>query len=768
MSEFSVVGKGLTRVDGLRKATAQVTYGVDFKLPGMLYGKLLRSPYPHARIVSIDTSQAEAVPGVKAVVTGADSPEGLFGSRINDQPPLAREKVRYIGEPVAAVAAIDEATAERALDLIQVEYEELPAVFDPREAMKPDAPLIHENLGSYQFSPIICHPVPGTNILSYMKIRHGNVEEAFAQSDYIFEDSFTTQAQQHCCLEPHAAVGQVSIDGKATVWTSTQGPYKVRTESASALSMPPSRVRVIATQVGGGFGGKGRAKLEPHCVLLARKSKRPVKIVLTRNEVFTATSSRHPSVIKIKTGVKADGTILAREVEVILDGGAYSESGEIVCWEIAQGAAGPYAIPNVKVDAYAVYTNKLPAGPMRGFGWPQIMWSSESQIDIIADKLGIDPLEMRLKNALEEGSISATGEVMHSVGLKECLQRAADAIGWDEKRPPNRGRGIGCLTKMSVPFLPSSAFVKINEDGRVGLLTSAVDIGQGSDTALAQICAEVLGVSLSDIEIAVPDTDSTPPDMGVIASRITFHVGNAVHLAASDARSQLLAVAADMLEASAEDLDISDGRVFVRGSAERAISLAQVSTTAFFQKGGPILGRGSFLDDDLVPTDPDTGQSPKPCPYWKYGASAVEVEVDPDTGVVKLLKAVSAHDCGRAINPVLVNAQIEGGAATGLAFALWEEMVFDEGRVTNASFMDYRIPSTVEVPDIQPIIVEAPHKSGPFGAKGAGEASTIGIAGAVGNAVYDAVKVRIRDLPLTWERVLEAIEKKQANEQEEV
>lgn len=766
MSDLSVVGKPLVRTDGMRKVTAQVTYGVDFKLPGMLYGKLLRSPHPHARIVRIDTSQAEALPGVKGVVTGKDSPEGLFGSRINDQPPLAREKVRYIGEPVAGVAAIDEATAEKALDLIEVEYEELPAVFDPVEAMKPDAPLIHEKLGEYQFSPIICHPVPGTNILSYMKIRHGDIADGFAGSDFVFEDTFTTQAQHHCCLEPHAAVGQVALDGKATVWTSTQGPYKVRTESASALSMHPSRVRVIATQVGGGFGAKGRAKLEPHCVLLARKSGRPVKIVLTRHEVFTATSTRHPSRIRIKTGVKKDGTILAREIEVILDGGAFSESGEIVCWEIAQGAAGPYAIPNIKVDAYAVYTNKIPAGPMRGFGWPQIMWASESQIDIIASELGLDPLEVRLKNALEEGSISSTGEVMHSVGLKECLQKASAAVGWGEPLPPNHGRGIGCLTKMSVPFLPSSAFVKINEDGRIGLLTSAVDIGQGSDTALAQICAEVMGVGLADIEVAVPDTDSTPPDMGVIASRITFHVGNAVRFAAGDARAQVIALAAELLEASPEDLDIAESQVFVRGSPERGLSLAQVATTAYFQKGGPILGRGSFLDDDLVPTDPETGQSPKPCPYWKYGATAVEVEVDPETGVVKLHKVASAHDCGRAINPLLVDGQIEGGAATGLGYALWEELTFDEGRVTNPSFMEYRIPSSEEVPDIQPLIVEAPHRVGPFGAKGAGEASTIGVAGAVGNAIYAAAGIRLKDLPLTWEKVLSAIEDKASKEQE--
>lgn len=767
MSELSVVGKALVRTDGLRKATAQVTYGVDFKLPGMLYGKLLRSPYPHARIIGIDTSQAEALPGVKAVVTGKDSPEGLFGSRINDQPPLAREKVRYIGEPVAAVAAVNEATAEKALGLIQVEYEEITPVFDPKEAMRPGAPIIHEDLGKYQASPIFCHPVPGTNIMNYMKIRHGTVEMGFTQADFIFEDTFTTPAQHHCCLEPHAAVGQVGLDGKATVWTSTQGPYKVRTESASALSMPPSRVRVIATQVGGGFGAKGRAKLEPHCVLLSRKSGRPVKIVLTRHEVFTATSTRHPSVIRIKTGVKADGTILAREVEVILDTGAYSESGEIVCWEIGQGAAGPYRIPNVKVDAYAVYTNKVPAGPMRGFGWPQIMWASESQIDIIAHKLGLDPLEVRLRNALEEGSVSATGEVMHSVGLKECLREAAAAIGWEDQRPPNRGRGIACLTKMSVPFLPSSAFVKINEDGRVGLLTSAVDIGQGSDTVLAQICAEDLGVSLSDIEVAVPDTDSTPPDMGVIASRITFHVGNAVRLAAADARQQVLALAADMLEASPEDLLLADGKVFVRGSPDRALTLSQVSTAAFFQKGGPILGRGSFLDEDLVPTDPDTGQSPKPCPYWKYGATAVEVEVDPETGVVKVLKLASAHDCGRAINPLLLNGQIEGGALTGLAYALWEEVVFDGGRITNPSFMEYRIPSTVEAPNISPIIVEAEHHAGPFGAKGAGEASTIGVAAAVGNALFDAVKVRIEDLPLTWEKVLAALENKADDDRKE-
>ncbi|HLB12598.1 MAG TPA: xanthine dehydrogenase family protein molybdopterin-binding subunit [Dehalococcoidia bacterium] len=767
MSELSVVGKALARVDGVRKATAQFTYGTDFKLPGMLYGKVLRSPYPHARILSIDTSQAEALPGVKAVVTGKDSPEALYGSRINDLPPLARDKVRYIGEPVAAVAAVDERTAAKALGLVQVEYQELPAVFDPRAAMQPGAPIVHENLGSYQRNAAQCYPVPGTNILNHMKVRHGDVEAGFAQADFIFEDSFTTQAQQHCCIEPHAAVCQVGLEGKATVWTSTQNPYKVRSETAAALGIPASRARVIATQAGGGFGGKSRARVEAHGVLLARKSGRPVKIVMTRHEVFTATTTRHPSHIRIKTGVKADGTLVAREVEVILDGGAYGEAGEIVSWEVGQGAAGPYRIPHVKVDAYEIYTNKVPAGAMRGFGWPQIMWASESQMDVIAQKLGLDPLEIRLRNAVEEGSISATGEVLHSVGLVECLRKAAEAIGWDEDRPPYRGRGIACVTKISVPFLGSSAFVKINEDGRIGLLTSATDIGQGSDTVLAQICAEEMGVGLSDVEVAVPDTDTTPPDMGVIASRITFHVGNAIRLAAADARSQVLALAADMLEASAEDLEIAEGKVFVRGSPERALALAQVATAAYYQKGGPILGRGSFLDEDLVPTDRETGQSPKPSPYIKYGATAVEVEVDPETGMVKVTKMASAHDCGRAINPLLLNGQIEGGAATGLGFALWEEMVFDGGRITNPSFMDYRIPSTVEVPAIHPIIVEAPHKAGPFGAKGAGEASTIGVAGAVGNAIYDAVQVRIVDLPLTWERVLAAIEARAAQEPKE-
>lgn len=760
MSQFSVVGKPLTRLDGLRKAAAQVTYGIDFKLPGMLYGKILRSVYPHARILSIDTSQAEALPGVKAVVTGKDAPVGLFGSRLYDQPPLARDKVRHIGEPVAAVAAVDEATAEKALGLIQVEYEELPAVFDSREAMQPGAPIVHPDLGSYQRNPLLCYPVPGTNILNHMRVRRGNVEKGFAQSEFIFEDTFTTQAQQHCCIEPHAAVGQVGLDGKATVWASTQAPYKVRTECAVALGVPPSRVRVIANQCGGGFGGKSRARVDAYCVLLARKSGRPVKIVLTRHEIFTATTTRHPSIIRIKTGVKADGAMVAREVEVILNGGAYGEAGEIVCWEVGQGAAGPYRIPHVKVDAYEVYTNKVPAGAMRGFGWPQIMWAGESQVDIIAHKLSLDPLEMRLRNAVEEGSISHTGEVLHSVGLKECLRQAAAAIDWEAERPPNRGRGIACLTKISVPFLGSSAFVKINEDGRVGLLTSATDIGQGSDTVLAQICAEEMGVGLSDIEVAVPDTDTTPPDMGAIASRITFHVGNAICLAAADARSQLLALAADMLEASPDDLDLAGGKIFVRGSTERALTLAEVSTAAYFRKGGPILGRGSFLDEDLVPTDEETGQSPKASPYIKYGATAAEVDVDPETGVVKVTKMASAHDCGRAINPLLLNGQIEGGAATGLAFALWEEMVFDGGRITNPSFMDYRIPSTVEVPDVQPVIVEAPHNCGPFGAKGAGEASTIGVAPAVGNALFDAVKVRLKDLPLTWEKVLEALEKK--------
>lgn len=757
--DFSVVGKSLRRVDSVARATGRIAYGVDVKLPGMLHGKILRSEYPHARILHIDYGPALRLPGVKAVVTGADDPGGRFGSRMADQAMMAHEKVRYIGEPVAAVAAVDEERAEEALSLISVEYEPLPAVFDPIEAMRPGAPIIHEQMHEYKYWEGWCNPRPGTNIINALALRKGNIEQGFAEAAVVAENSYRTHAIQHVSMEPHACVVQAEADGRLTVWSCTQAPYLLRGSLAAALRIPSSKVRVVATAVGGGYGGKVRQKPEGPAALLSMKTGRPVKIVHTRTEEFIGGVTRHPSVIRMKTGARRDGTLVACQAEVIYDTGAYCEAGEVVIWEVMQGTPGPYVVPNIWVDGYCVYTNRVSAGPCRGFGWPQVTWAAEGQMDALARELNMDPLEIRLKNAFEEGSVSASGEVLHSVGFKECLKRVAEAVNW-HGRERRSGRGIGLIgfTKMSMPQTASAAFVKLNEDGRIGLLTSAVDLGQGISTTLAQIAAEEIGVALEDVEVAAVDTDTTPFDTGAVSSRQTFHVGNAVRQAASDLKEQALAAAAVMLEANPEDLEIRQGRISVRGVPERAVTLAQVGTATQIRLGRPILGRGAHLDDDIVMPDMATGQSPKPAPYWKYGAQAVEVEVDSETGRVVVLKMVSAHDCGRAINPLSIEGQVQGGAVMGLGFALMEEMLFDEGRVVNPNLMDYRVPTSTDFPDVEAIIVEAPHREGPFGAKGVGETSTIGAAAAVRSAVADAVGVTINELPITPEKVLDAIE----------
>lgn len=759
-----IVGRPMPRRDGLLRASGQVVYGVDFKVSGMLWGKIVRSEHPCARILRIDASRALSLPGVKAVVTGQDAPDGLYGARLWDEPILAKDRVRYVGEPVALVAAVDEDTASEAAQRIEVEYEPLPALFSPFEALREDAPLIHPDLGSYFHREFDCHPVPGTNIASHIKIRKGDIAAGFAQADLVHEDTYQTHPVHCAYIEPHAAVARWEPNGRLTVWSSTQCPFLVRRQLAVALKMPVSRIRVLATAVGGGYGGKALMKIEGACALLARAAHRPVKLVFTRSEEFIGTNTRHAFSIDIKTGAKKDGTLVACEARLVVDNGAYTDAGDGVCWEATIGATGPYVIPHQKVDGLLVYTNKIPGGPFRGFGWPQVHWAFEQNVDALAHRLGIDPLEIRLKNAVEEGSLSSTGEALHSVGLKACLRAAADAIGWDKReRQPNRGYGISVVNKLSIPYTSSSAFVKVNEDGTIHLLCSAVDLGQGSDNAMIQIAAEELGVRAEDVDLIPADTDTTPFDDGARSSRLTFHMGNAVRKAAAEARQEILRRAEAVLEVAAQDLELRNGRISVVGQPGPFLNLAELVMRSHWLHGGPILGRGSHVDEDIVAMDPETGQSPRPAAYFEYGAQAAQVEVDPETGQLTVLRMSSAHDCGRAINPLAVEGQIEGGAATGLGFVLMEEVQIEEGRVTNPNFMNYCLPTALDMPPLATVIVEGyPHREGPFGAKGVGEASCIGIPAAIGNAVYDAVGVRITRTPITWERVLDALERKKS------
>jgi len=760
--ERKFIGASVLRVDAIEKVAGKALYATDLKLGGMLYGKVLRSPLPHAKILNVDTNRAERLPGVKVVVTGRDLMV-RYGTCIQDQPYYCFDKARYIGDPIAGVAATDEDIAEEALELIKVDYEELPPVFDPLQAMELDAPLIHENLGNYWCGPHY-FPVPGTNICNHFKLRRGNIEEGFRQSDFISEDTFNTPMVQHCHLEPHASIAQVSPSGQITIWTNTQHPYSCRRELARSLGIPMNRIRVIITCVGGGFGGKVYLKVEPLCMVLAIKEKnhRPVKIVLTREEEFYATSIvRHPSVVRIKTGVKKDGTLMARQVNLVMDTGAYADAGPPITRNAGFSCNGPYQLPHLWVDSYCVYTNKTIAGAFRGFGIPQIMWAIDSQMDILAEGIGMDPVEFRLKNALEEGSISATGQILHSVGIKECIQKAAEAIAWGKKTGRNRGKGIGVMHKMTMTPSSSSAFVKLNEDGTVEVLSSTVDMGQGSDTVLAQIAAEELGVDLKSVKVVSSDTDVTPFDHGTSSSRSTFHMGNAVKHAAADAKKQLLEAAAEELEANAEDLETRDGFIFVKGSLEKNVPIPKVAMGgSYLGKGKPIIGRGTFNVPDATALDRETGQGENPAVFWMYAAQAAEVEVDEETGKVKVLKIVSAHDVGKAINPSACEQQIEGALATGVGTTLMEEVKIELGKTLNPNFVDYKVPTSLDMPEMVPILVEATHARGPYGAKGLGEPALAPTAPAIANAIYDAVGVRIKELPITPDKVLKALKDK--------
>jgi len=670
------------------------------------------------------------------------------------------------------VAAVDLDTAEEALSLIRVEYEPLPALLDPVAAMETRAVLVHENLGQYPTAPGI-FPVPGTNIGNHFKLRKGDVGKGFRESDVVLEDTYSSHMVQHAHLEPHAAIAQVDPSGKIIIWSNTQTPYFNRKALAKGLNLPLHKVRIMVTPLGGGFGGKSYLKAEPVCVALALQTRgRPVKLVYAREEEFSAATVRHPTIVRCKTGMKKDGTWLAQETELIFDTGAYADIGPRVCRNAGFSAAGPYQVPNVHVDSYCVYTNKPIAGAFRGFGIPQMTWAIESHLDVMAVRLGLDPVELRLKNAVEEGSLSATGQLLHSVGLKETIRQAAAKIEWGKSIKPLRGRGLACMHKSTVTPSSSAAFVKLNEDASATILASAVEMGQGSSTILAQIASAELGIPVEKISVVRPDTDFTPYDMASVSSRSTFFVGNAVRRAAVDAREQLLQIAAEILEANPKDLVIESGKVMVRGVPERGIPVAELPLGEAFYvgaKGGrgrgrPVLGRGSFTVEDATPLDRETGQGKNPSAFWMYAAQAAEVEVDPRSGRVKILRISSAHDVGKSIHPLAVEGQIQGALVMGVGTAMFEEMEFTAGRVKNPNFAEYKLPSALDAPEMIPLIVEEPHSQGPFGAKGLGEPALAPTAAAIANAIYAATGVRIKDLPITPEKILEGLRRKKINE----
>lgn len=756
MEMFSIVGKREPMLDAMEKAKGQARYTDDLSLAGMLYGKILRSPLPHAKILNVDLSGALKVPGVKGAISGRDIPRKKYGivPMAKDEYALAIDKVRYIGDEVAAVVATSIDAAEEAILKIKVDYEELPAVFDPLEAMKPGAPVIHEEVSN--------------NVSATIRKEFGNVEEAFSQADYIFEDTFYSQPVNHAPLEPHAAIAVVDDYGKVTLWSSTQIPFFLRRNLANALDIPESRVRVIKPRVGGGFGQKIDLYAKDFCAaFFAMKTKKPVKFVYEREEVFVSTRQRHPMYIELKTAMKKNGTILAQRFKAIADGGAYNSTAPLMitlgCFFIML----PYRLENLLYEGHHVYTNKPVGGAMRGHGIPQLRFAVETQLDIIAEKMEIDPLDLRLKNAFHAGEPHPAKLLVQSCGFSETLKKAAEEIGWDEKRGKLPfGRGVG-LAGASFPsgvsnmsHISSGAVVKIERDGAITLLTGAADIGQGSDTVISQIVAEELGVSLDNIRITAADTEITPLDPGTFGSGVTLRAGNAARMAAKSAKRKLLEAVAERLEANIDDLEIKDERIYVKGSPEKGMAFLEgIKVYQYSDRPMPIIGRGSYHPPAIEPTTllRENGNF---SPAYSFMTQAAEVEVDTKTGKIKVLKMVTAHDCGRAINPMLVEGQLEGSVVGGMGQALYEEVITDRGQVINPSFLDYGFPTSMEAPQIASIEVETDDPIGPFGAKESGEGTQLAPPPAIINAIYDAIGIRFKSLPVTPEKVLEALSKK--------
>ena len=769
MNYVDPVGKSVPRIDGLGMVTGQTKYAFDVSFPNMLVGKMLRSPHPHAKILSIDTSEAEKLPGVRAIITAQDTHQIKFGSNeyffphTIDQMALEADKVRYVGDEFGAVAAVDEETADKALKLIKVEYEKLPHVVDVQEAMKPGAPLIHESLN---------------NIAVILPVNFGNPDRALKEADYIREDEFFAPAAHQTAMEPHVCVGQwETFSNKVTLWASSQAPFKCREALAKTLKMDLNDVRVIKLAVGGGFGGK--LEMLPMdfaaCLLSKKAGGLPVKICYNREEEFLASRRKHGMIYRLKSGIKKDGTLVAMTGEVIADGGAYCSYGPTVLAAAIMRIFMVYRIEHFRVTGYRVYTNTPISGAMRGFGGVQAGFAIESHMDMLAAGVGMDPVEFRLKNITGPNMTTVNKMKLTTNGLRECIDRACDAAQWTQKhgqqRAKCRGIGIGIAadvmgSKMYKSHESAGSIVKVEEDGSVYLFTGAADTGQGSNTALSQIAAQELGVSYGRIKCKSGDTEITPFDTGSFASRVTFISGNATILAARDAKAQILKVISEENNVPLEDLDIraeevlrlSDGKVLM--DFDKALELAYS-----FHYGRQIIGRGSY-NPKTTPIDFRTGEGNVSGSYG-FEAQIAEVEVDTDTGEVTLLKLYDAHDIGKAINPQSVEGQIEGSLAMGIGYTFLENLHFDKkGRPANGNFAHYRLPRTMGMPPMESILVETDDPEGPFGAKGMGEASLLPTSAAIANAIEDAIGVRIRELPITPDKIIKALQEKEQQEKE--
>ena len=742
------IGRSLPRLEGRAKVAGRAEYVHNLRLPGMLYGKIFRSVVPHGRICRVDTAAACTMPGVELIVTAADIrtvvAEPYYGPAFHDQPILAEGKVRHVGEPVAVVLAAGPRLAEEAARAIVAEYEELPAVYDEVEAAT--SPVhVHDRLKPAGTFPDLAHLAGrrDTNVALDFHLRRGDPDRAFTAAEHVFAHSFRTQTVMHTPLEPIVAIADAGPDG-VTIHTSSQSPSFVRIEIARLLGWPENRVRVKTTFLGGGFGAKVYVKLEALVTALSLLARRPVKISLAMEEQFF-TITKHATTFRIKSALDGEGRVTARQCEVYWNGGAYADIGPRVAQKSGFSAAGPYDIDNVAIDSYEVYTNLPPAGALRGFGVPQLVWAYESHTDLIARSLGVDPVEFRRRNLLREGRPQATGTLMRDARLGAVLDCLAARLDWD--RPvtrgtaaKRRGRGVAIGFKASIAPTTSVAIVNISADGSTMLYCGTVDMGQGATTAMAQIVAETLGVDAEAVRVVMPDTDVTPYDMSTLGSRSAYHMGLAVKRAAEEARDKLASLAAEA--------GLPPGS---------NVPVPEIFRKKYGMQAGNVVGTGSFVPA-YTPPDHASGLSDNATPYWMVGAAGAEVEVDTETGAVTVLRLVLAADAGTPINPRIVETQLSGGAIMQLGFTMQERMEFSEGQLQNPSFAEYKIPAISDLPErIEVDLVEAAEQSGPYGAKGVGETGTFAVSPAIANAIHDAVGVRICELPITAEAVCRGV-----------
>ena len=744
------IGRSLPRLEGRDKVTGRAEYTHLMQLSGMLHAKIFRSTVAHGRIKSIDTSAARNVPGVYAVYTSDDVrkviAEPYYGPAFHDQPILAIGKVHFVGEPVAVVLASDPHVADQAAQQITADYDELPAVFDEVEAAE-NKTLVHDELKPAGTFADLKHLKgrKGTNIALDFRLRRGDVDKAFATAANVFEHTFRTQKVLHLPLEPHASIADYRDDG-ITIYSSAQGPSFVRTEIARLLGWPENRVRIKVPYLGGGYGGKLYIKLEALATAMSMLARRPVKIAHTMEEHFY-TITKHPSTFRIKSGLDKDGRIIARKCEVWWNGGAYADIGPRVTQKSGFTASGPYDIDNVSIDSYALYTNLTPAGALRGFGVPQLVWAYESHTDMIARALKRDPLEFRKQNLLRDGRPQATGTILKDTAIEKVLDRIAERLNWKQpfdrgKGVIRRGRGFAVALKAVISPTTSVAIVNVSADGSTTLYCGTVDMGQGSDTAMAQMVGEVLNMPAESVRVVPRDTDVTPYDMGTLGSRSLFHMGHAVRLAAEEARTKIGDLRRELAEPEGSNA-----------------SLADLFRKKYGMQAGNIVGTGIYKPD-YIPPDAN-GLTTNATPFWMVAGSGVEIEVDTETGRVRITRLINVADVGKPINPKIVETQLSGASLMQLGFSMFEKMHIDGGQVTNASLADYKIPGFHDVPPVmENEAIDTYQSNGPYGAKGVGELATFGLSPAIANAIDDAVGVRLTELPLTAEAVFRALRAK--------